>query len=328
MLVRREKWTVPQLTGVYGMVRVPRNLIVLCYPQEVYSPDQKSLKSPAILYLAHDRNGQWRQQDTNWRHKKIDCDEKKMRCHKMLHFCCTTVQFLSIFFDFSSTAIKISLFLSCSKRILNLVVLDSSFKIEKFLREMANSFSDLKSLTAKSFSPCQLHKFSVQFSLCSQILGYFDCSYLPWILCALWSAFGLPRLTSFTLSTRSVQDKTPEGVLSQCWCSLTLTHTTSMGIWHGADATKSWSSVESLSCSCRISLWIRSSCDSGGWAARIIRFSSLVFSTVSITRIQQDNSSLAIRNHSFRLQIEGRLTFRDISPGIIRTKRVNLLHRP
>ena len=36
-------------------------------------------------------------------------------------------------------------------------------------------------------------------------------------------------------------------------------------------------------------------------------------------------SVLFIRNHSFRLQIEGRLTFRDLSPVVLRTKNVNRL---
>ena len=49
------------------------------------------------------------------------------------------------------------------------------------------------------------------------------------------------------------------------------------------------------------------------------------YSVVSITVIRQETISLAFRNHSFRHPIEGRLTFRDISPVVIRTKRVNLL---
>ena len=92
-----------------------------------------------------------------------------------------------------------------------------------------------------------------------------------------------------------------------------------IGIWHGAGATKSRSSVVSLFCSWRMSLCIRSNYDSGSWTTRIIHFSLLVFSTVSI--------SLAIRNHSFRLQIQGRFRFRDISTVAIRADRVNLLHR-
>ena len=46
--------------------------------------------------------------------KNLNCDEKKVWCHEILISCCTTVLFLSIFFDFSSTVFKnlsISLFL-------------------------------------------------------------------------------------------------------------------------------------------------------------------------------------------------------------------------
>ena len=102
----------------------------------------------------------------------------------------------------------------------------------------------------------------------------------------------------------SVQDTSPEGMLSSCGCSLTLTLTTSTGIWHDAGATKSWSSVESLTCSCRISLCVRSNDDSGGWATRIIPFSLSVFSAVSITLIRQETISLANRNHLFDLQVK------------------------
>ena len=58
----------------------------------------------------------------------------------------------------------------------------------------------------------------------------------------------------FRISLRSVQDTTPEGVLSSCGCPLTLTLNTSIGIWHGAGATKSWSSVLSMFCSWLISV--------------------------------------------------------------------------
>ena len=47
---------------------------------------------------------------------------------------------------------------------------------------------------------------------------------------------------------RSVQDTTPEGVFSSCGSSLTLTLTTSIGIWHGAGATKYESSFLTVLC--------------------------------------------------------------------------------
>ena len=131
----------------------------------------------------------------------------------------------------------------------------------------------------------------------------------------------MPTVTLSVLLKAQLQ----EGVLSSCGCSLTLTLTTSIGIWHDAGATKCWSSVVSLSCSSRISLYMRSNYDSGGWATRIIHFSWLVFTTVCITLIRQEIISLAISNYSFRLPTEGGLTFRDISPVVIPIKRVNLL---
>ena len=106
---------------------------------------------------------------------------------------------------------------------------------------------------------------------------------------ALWSAFSLLRkfLHSLTpphhaccIPLRSVQDTTPCGVLPSCGCSLTLSLTTSIGIWDSAGATKSWSSDQSLSCFCRSSLYIRSNYDSGGWATQIIHLRSLVFGCV------------------------------------------------
>ena len=144
-----------------------------------------------------------------------------------------------------------------------------------------------------------------------------------------------PPSNSFILSfpltmPAAIQNTTLEGVSSKCWCSLTLTLATSIGIWHsagvtkgvtspaahcgiwhGAGATKSWSSVVSLFCSWRISLCIQSNYDSGGWATRVIHFSVLVFTTVFITLIRQETISLAIRNYSFWHPIEGRLTFRE-----------------
>ena len=60
---------------------------------------------------------------------------------QMLIPCCTTVLFLSTFFDFSSTAFEISTFLYSSVRRLTLVVLDSSLKIEQFLHNMVTSLN-------------------------------------------------------------------------------------------------------------------------------------------------------------------------------------------
>ena len=78
----------------------------------------------------------------------------------------------------------------------------------------------------------------------------------PFSTVSLRSLFGLrppSKIPSFAhyayhISLPSVQYKSSEGVLSLCGCSLTLTLTTSIGIWHSADATKSWFLVLQLSC--------------------------------------------------------------------------------
>ena len=78
--------------------------------------------------------------------------------------------------------------------------------------------------------------------------------------CALWSAFGLPQefnlslcLLYLCLSVSPWHNSRRRSLLI-----LVLSHSNthySIGIWWGAGATKSWSSLVSLSCSCRIS-WI------------------------------------------------------------------------
>ena len=126
------------------------------------------------------------------------------------------------------------------------VVVDCWFKIEEFPNKMA--ISSAQNSRDKSFFLRKLTGFVPQFWIFDHT--QFPCSLFPQIFisvsrtqlhgsescaipkfhlfhCTLWSAFGLRRISSFALSrsTRSVQDTTPEGVLSWCWCSLTLTHT-------------------------------------------------------------------------------------------------------
>ena len=126
MLVPRKKWTVPQLTGVHGIVRVPRDLDCTLVPsRSLLSSSRKDSNSIAVFYLDDKRKAQRWQPNTSCKHRKIYCDEKRMWCRKMLNFCCTTVQFLSIFSDFSSTSFKISLFLSSLVRRLNWVAVNS-----------------------------------------------------------------------------------------------------------------------------------------------------------------------------------------------------------
>ena len=170
----------------------------------------------------------------------------------------TVFQFLSIFFDFSSTALKISLFLSSLVRRLNLVAINSLFRIDKLLSEMAISFSDLNSETRKSSFSCQLNWLNAQFSVFRQSLEYFDCSSLPWIHCVIWSAYGLLQkfLHSLTLSQYhscvSVwpcpKHNTRRRSLSMLMLSYSDTLTTSMGIWNGAGVTKTWFLLLQLPC--------------------------------------------------------------------------------
>ena len=47
-----------------------------------------------------------------------------------------------------------------------------------------------------------------------------------------------PPHYAYRISLRSVQGKTEEGILSSCGCCLTLTRTTSIGIWYTAGARK------------------------------------------------------------------------------------------
>ena len=170
-------------------------------------------------------------------------------------------------------------------------------------------FEELSSWTEESFFSYKMTWLALQWWSLAQTLCCVAC----------WSGH-------ICLSS-TIQDTNPEGILSSCGCSLTLTLTTSIGIWHDAGATKSWSSLVSLSCSYRIYLGIRSNYDSGGWATRIIHFSELLFSTLSVTVIRLETISFAIRNHSFRHPIEDRLTLTDISSVAIRAKCVTSLHR-
>ena len=112
-----------------------------------------------------------------------------------------------------------------------------------------NLLEELSSGTEESFFPCQLNWLNAQFPLFTLTLGEFACSSLPWFHCVLSSALGLrPKfIHSLTLthnhycnSLRSAPNTTPEGILSQCWCSLLLTLTVSVGIYDDAGATRSW----------------------------------------------------------------------------------------
>ena len=83
-----------------------------------------------------------------------------------------------------------------------------------------NLLEEWSSWAEELFFPRKVTWFALQWWSLAQTLGYFVCSSVHSCL------------------SSTVQDTTPEGVLSQCWCSLTLTLTTSIGIWDGAGVTK------------------------------------------------------------------------------------------
>ena len=141
----------------------------------------------------------------------------------MLIPCCTTVLFLSTFFDFSSTAFEISLFLRSSVRRLTLVVLDSLLKIEKILSEMAIS---LKNCRVKQQNHSLLANCTNSALSSDNFVSLFDNLSVHLSLGSN-ASFGRPSASfeySFILSlclttataflSDPVQNTTPEGVLS------------------------------------------------------------------------------------------------------------------
>ena len=215
------------------------------------------------------------------------------------------------------------------------VLVDCWFEIEEFFNKLAISSSEFQRQIIFSQKTDGIrasvlniwsHSFLFSLLISSSLSLMLSCAVPNLHLVPLGSTalFGRPSaslefLHSLSLSMRSVQDTTPEGVLSSCGYSLTLTLTTSVGTWYGAGvmkgvtshaahkgilrsagATKSRSSVVLLSYSCRISLYIRSNCSSSGWATRVINFRFLVLSSLFITRIRQETINLVIRSHPFR----------------------------
>ena len=194
-------------------------------------------------------------------------------CDEMLNPCCRTVLFLSIFFDVSSTTLEISLFS---------VLLCEGWIWLFWIRRL-----NLKSYYTKWPSPSQ--NWSV-----ARNNNPFLANWTEWALSSnysLWLLDILPDQLSLGSTEPSDRPSASRELLhslilphyacciSLCCCprhnsrrrsfpmrvlSLTLTLTTSIGIWPSAGATKSWPNVVSLSCPCRISLCMRSDDDSGG----------------------------------------------------------------
>ena len=166
-------------------------LIALCYPQEVFCPDQEKSPGNRNFHRDNERNAQRWQWNTNWRHKIINPDNWKVRCG----YPWILINWIYLCF---------SLFL-CS-RTLTLIVVDSSLKIQEFLDKMAislksgrvkqNNHSFLAHWPDRALSSQHLRRFS-------GILSVHLCipASLPPFDCVLWSAFGLPRPPSFSHST-------------------------------------------------------------------------------------------------------------------------------
>ena len=120
-------------------------------------------------------------------------------------------------------------------------------QIEEFLQKVVISFENR---SKSSVFQWKLSLFSRQFSAFAHALCCLVYS-SPHFCLSSW-IFHYACCISVCLS---IHDTTLEGILSSGGFSLTLTLTLSIGIWHDTGATTSWSSVVSLSCSCRISLY-------------------------------------------------------------------------
>ena len=128
---------------------------------------------------------------------------------KLLVPCCSTVLILPNFFDLSSTAFEFSLFV-CS----NAESGRFSFVVTQnwiILPQTGNLLEELKSRTESSFFSYKLTCLSAQFSASVQTPRCLVCSSVhlclsssvaqfPWFHCALWSAFGFPRILSLSHS--------------------------------------------------------------------------------------------------------------------------------
>ena len=338
MLVPRKKWPVPQLTGAqgYGAGATKSSLHSPNFKQS-FGMIQTSVNSNEIFYLDGKRNAERWQSNTNWREKKINPDEWKVRCGypwMLVNWICPRF-----------------LLLLCSKT-LTLIVIDSSLKIEEFLHKTAislksgrvkqNCHSPLASWPDRSFSSQCLRWFLdiLSLHLCIPVS-------LPPFHCALWSALGLLRFASFSHSVSHSLSFILSFIITMPTVSLSIvskTHLQKAFSLHAGALSHSdtfYLNTHMAYCGCHevlIQPWttvrflsnfsiIRSNHDSGSWATRIIHFSLLVFSTLSITLIRQETISLAIRSHSFCHPIEDRLKFRGTSSVVMQTKRVSLLHR-
>ena len=225
-------------------------LIAICYPQEIFNPDQtQCIKAIEIFCLEHKRNAQRCQWNTNVRHKKMNPDEWKDVMPRNCWFPVTQPSCFSV--EFVRFVINCVWALSFSVPSWGCWLWLLSIRHSKLNRSSIKwqSLWRIVDRTEQSFFPCRLIEFRTQFHALVHTRNWLVCSSHPWFHCALWSALGLLRKYLHSLTPihnhccnplRFARNTTPQGVLSPCWCSLTLTLTTLIEIWDGAGATKSW----------------------------------------------------------------------------------------
>ena len=160
--------------------------------------------------------------------------------------------FLSCVFDWL-WILSVSLRFLCN-RWLFLLIADSKYKNFVRNRQSSTQNSRDKSIFLRKLTPS-----------CASVLNTWSHSFLVCLLITSSvshthfhiSKFPLRPPSNFfihSLSTRSVQDTTPEVILSSCGCSLTLTLTASMDIWYDAGAMNSWLRPPSMSCTLFVSV--------------------------------------------------------------------------
>ena len=207
---------------------------------------KNSAKAIEVFYLDDKRNAQWYQSNTNWRHKKFSWTGKR----------CGTMKYWSLVVQLSCSCrfCWISHQLHLNSLCLSVPTCDSRLWLFLIRR------STLKNSSTKWQSPGRidaLHRIIVLFSqmeLIERSVLVIHCD--SWRI-SLFISPSVPLRPSvdlrppsyyFILSLRltmpavffwaAVWDTIPEGILSWCWCSLTQTLTTSIGIRHSEGATK------------------------------------------------------------------------------------------
>ena len=127
--VSRKEWPVSQLTGVYGMLRVPRNL-------DCTRLGDRSLLPWSIIVSTHPKFSIWMIRETPRGDNQIRIKEKKILISEMVW--CVYPWILAYWICLCS-------WLFLFTRTLTLVVVDSSsFRIEEYLHKMAISLKNCR----------------------------------------------------------------------------------------------------------------------------------------------------------------------------------------